>query len=280
MDIARRNLIKVLAGSALCATMGPLEAYAQTPKKKSRPSAQDTVTNIVINGALGLAFRPRDIYVFAPIIDPMYHPHNYQLDCYPWAGVNHALSGLQGNSAKRQPADYGISPSDAIIVDCNTYALDPNNKPYAAISIPYPDEIKRMRWLDMAFADQSGGAKLYSSVPGALVFEYANAPNNPMISNSAWKPDTAKYHWLVDINVIAKTDDPNLQHAKAAWKGLAKFFPTLPWQLHSASSAYPAASATTTGLKDADIEKKCTGGTGANCKHGVVLVTNPPASFG
>jgi hypothetical protein len=89
------------------------------------------------------------------------------------------------------------------------------------------------------------------------------------------------YKWLVDINVGPEAyDDPYLDHARAAWNVMEKFFPKLHLTLHSSSGH--SSSSTPSGLLDADIENlKCgiTEATAANCKHAAVVVTNLPSSF-
>jgi hypothetical protein len=280
-----------MAGAAVYAAAGSLDGAAGTlGEDRAERDLMTGVINIVINGALAIAFRQDDIYIFAPTVQAA-HPHTYRLDCTPWTGLNNILIGVQGNANKRTPADYNLnltgSAANAIIIDCNTYGFATGNKPAAGISIPYPDDIKRMRLFDIAFADQNGGATLYSAVPGAFVFEYSGLRGSPNISGSQWgpnvpsRPKSTLKKWLVDINVAPKDPyDTYLQHAKAAWTGLAKFFPKLPWTLHSVSASYPPALPSSTGLNDGDIEGlACNKGSAANCKHGAVIVTNLPSDF-
>jgi hypothetical protein len=277
MPTGRRDVLKMMVGAGLLAVAEPILSVVN----EKQGDAYKGKSSVVINGAVAVAFRQSDIYVFAPELPDPTHPgtydHYYRLDCTDWQGTRNILNGPQPNAIKRLPRDYGLLPNHNIIVDCDQYGFNRHNTQHAGISLPFPDQIYPMRLLNLKFASSYGSIP-YSKSPGALVFEYMTVTGTPTISGSSWPGPGTGNKWMLDISVGPHSaTDPGLVHAKRAWAAVAKFFPDLDWTLQKGRKSSPGAPPTPDGITDFDIESvACTHASAANCKLSLSLVLHMP----
>jgi hypothetical protein len=251
-----------------------------TGPNPAMPKPVNGLFNVVINGPLGVAFRPDNILVFAPETPDSHNPgrqeHSYRLDCCKWIGDGHELKGVVAGS-KKSPADYGINANDTLVIDSSTNAFDANKKPFASIVLPYPDSISQLRAMKVQFQDNKANkTETFGNAAGALVLEYKALSEFPSITGSDWRP-CPDLKWLLLIHVSASIDD-SLEHAQGAWTQLQSFFGGVDKTLTSSSENKKQRPANS-GLTSKDIEafekKDCATHNGPkNCKAIPTIISN------
>ena len=297
MTTNRRELLRMLFSAGALAAAAPLLpsvaelAEAAEPEGVGFPhqTPPSQIYNVVINGPLAVVFKGGSVQVFAPNPTPeaakSLHNHLYLLDCVTWQQTDLLLKGPVGSKVNKTLKQYGFTDANSVIINAGRNKPT-GSKPFASITLPLPDNISRVRNVNVTI-NKDGTPTALAAAPGALVFEYSAIEGTPSITpDVGWKYDPTR-KWIVDIHATPQLGlDDSLEHAQGAWNNLMEYYSGLKnkWILANTGDPASVAPASPNGITAMDLVAFEKGvcdvsglpndkGGGFNCKLGITLVS-------
>jgi hypothetical protein len=197
--------------------------------KNTKEQLVTTTLNVVFNGTMVMGFGPEKVTVIVPFIEPPPHDprqpdhpeHRYEINHKKFEGKPVSISMSPSHAAPPNWKDI-FEPGLVMKLDAGPAQPMPerrSGKSDAIITLPYPDHIQPLRFLDMEFTPRLEQKRF----AGALVFSYDNVlANSIVISLPGCVPRSTvgNFSELYVFASIPPGDDLGDEHSKRSWRAV------------------------------------------------------------